>query len=140
MKYKIIIILVLSLVLFIPCTTAQPNYTPDLTPFEENIATWGLGDEIVPYPYYDKLHDCDDGVVYSYLYLLALQEDYEIKIMHGICDIFPGNKKHVWLDVSDNSSRYIYEMGFPLLNFELYHGKEISYGKLLQYAYWDTIS
>ena len=115
------------------------NSTGNSTLLESHVRTWQLGDEILPHSFVDrKDYNCSADTLYSLYYIWNMGRDYKTKIMYGSSPWVNG-QKHVWLEVSDNMSCYIYDLGYPLLNFELYQGREISYTKLLQYAYFDSM-
>jgi len=69
-----------------------------------------------------------------------MDRDYKITIMFGGMSV--SQEGHIWLDVSDNTSRWIYEMWYPSQDFELYEGlyrgHPISYRELLGMARRDT--
>lgn len=143
MKHKKVIILIALALLIAPliyCYNVQPGaYTDNSTLLESHVRAWQLGDEILPHSFVDR-HDynCSADTLYSLYYIWNMGRDYKTKIMYGSSPWVNG-QKHVWLEVSDNMSCYIYDLGYPLLNFELYQGREISYTKLLQYAYFDSM-
>lgn len=107
--------------------TGNPSYTP--TPLEVYLINWELGEEILPYPFFDHWFDCDDATVYSFLYLRSVDRDLDVKIMAGRA----WGEEHTWLEVSDNSTMVIYDWGIPIENTTLYKGREISYGQLIYY-------
>ena len=133
---KVIIIIALIFPLgFVGCyseATEQPSYNPNPTPIEEYLINWELGEEILPYPYFGKWFDCDDIVMYSFLYLKAMNRDLDIKICKGVYLPHP-RSQHVWLLVSDNATTLVYDYGIPIQNIWLYKGREISYGQLIYY-------
>jgi len=116
----------------LPCYGAS-SWTPNLSPLDQYMIDWQLGEEIIPYPYVDKTTDCDDGVLYSHYYLTALYKDLDIKIMKG--EVY--GTSHVWLLVSDNETSLVYDWGLPCEELELYKGREISYKQLVAYVYGD---
>ena len=113
--------------------TEDPSHPLEPTPLEEYLISWELGEEILPYPFFGEWFDCDDAVLYSYLYLKALHGDYNIRIMKGIAWYAP-TKQHLWLLVSDNATTFVYDYGIPVETTELYKGREISYGQLIYYV------
>jgi hypothetical protein len=93
---------------------------------------WQLGDEIQPVPYDNGL-DCRDETLYSLLFIQARR--YEPVIMKGTTPF--GEGQHVWLEVTDNGTLWIYDWGLPISDngiIELFDGKPISYRQLLGYA------
>ena len=95
---------------------------------------WKLGDDIWPLPEYG---DCDDRTLYSYNYIKAFQDNYDVQIMAGYPIFSKGY--HVWLIASNNEDTYIYDNGVALPNTlqSVFPGKQISYKKLLKYALQD---
>jgi hypothetical protein len=125
--------------LFILCPASNSNdpsdnYTYQLTQFDKAVIGWQLGDDIFPYP--PGGFDCDDETLYSYLYLLGLHRNYEVKIMKGLSP-YNHSVYHVWLEVSDNQSRYIYDWGMARNDFFVFNGTQITYRQLLNYAIAD---
>lgn len=112
---------------------SNPSWTPNLSPLDSYMMEWELGEEIIPYPPYAKWLDCDDAVMYSYLYLQGLYKNLDIKIMKGS----PYGFSHVWLLVSDNETSIVYDWGLPCEDTTLYKGREISYKQLIGYVYRD---
>lgn len=109
----------------------DPSYTP--TPLDRYLIDWELGEEILPYPFFDRWFDCDDATLYSYLYLRAMNRNLDIKIFYG-ASLYHPMRGHVWLLVSDNTTTLVYDYGIPIENIGLYKGREVSYGQLLYYA------
>ena len=104
------------------------------------IENWTLGDPIVPFPYIDgKKLDCDDAVLYSYLWLEDMP-NLKVNIMYGILGFYEDGtwirRGHVWLVVSDNQSSRIYDYGIAL-PADFFKGRKISYAQLLMYANQD---
>lgn len=110
----------------------NPSYILEPTPLEEYLINWELGEEILPYPFFNDEFDCDDAVMYSFLYLKAMNKNLDIKIFFGVPLHYP-RTPHVWLLVSDNASTFVYDYGIPIENTDLYKGREISYGQLIYY-------
>lgn len=136
---KLLIIIILGMICVVGGVRVadyyeDPSFTP--TALDEYLINWELGEEILPYPFFDKRFDCDDAVLYSYLYLKALNKDLDIKIVVGRLWYAP-QKQHIWLLVSDNETTVAYDWGIPIENIELYKGREVSYGQLLYYAVKD---
>jgi len=123
---RILLVIIICLV-FSRYAYADSN---KLSALDEYVIGWQIGEEIIPYP--PTFGDCDDVALYSYLYLHGLQKDIDIKIMIGKNPWSP-KQCHVWIDVSDNQSHYVYDYGFPV-NPEEYKGREISYTALLNHA------
>ena len=109
-------------------------------PLNEYALTWQLGDEIVPFPYIDgKKLDCDDAVLYSYLWLEDMP-NLKVNIMYGIQGFYEDGtwirRGHVWLVVSDNETTVVYDYGIALPR-DYFKGRKISYAQLLMYANQD---
>lgn len=93
---------------------------------------WKLGDEIQPIPYDNGL-DCRDETLYMLLFIQARL--YEPVIMKGISPF--GDGQHVWLEVTDNGTLWLYDWGLPISDnyiVGLFEGKPITYRQLLGYA------
>jgi len=92
------------------------------------VVEWELGDEISPYPFAEGI-DCDDGTLYSYYYVIGADPDLDIKIMWG------RPWAHVWLEVSDNETTFVYDYGQPYEKIpeiaEIFKGREISLRHLI---------
>ncbi len=123
-------------IFFVGLKLEENNPESVLSPHEQYIVGFRLGDDITPYPPLGNGFDCDDAVLYSYLYLKGLDQGYDIKIMYGKSPMFLA-QYHVWLDVSDNGTRWIYDLGMASQNYDSYKGKRITYSMLLSYAKYD---
>lgn len=127
-------------VCFMVLSGCSPSWSPQLSAVDNYTMNFQLGDEIIPFPLMKGRFDCDDAVIYSYIYLNGLYKEYDVKIMYGRSYFMPGYKRHVWLDVSDNGTRYIYDWGLPVKEYSAYKGKEIRYVDLLRYAVLDAVN
>jgi len=99
------------------------------------VIDWELGDDISPFPHPSKTIDCDDGTLYSYYYVTGADPDLDITIMWG------RPWAHVWLEVSDNESKYYYDYGnayesCPEID-EIFKGREITLKHLVGEVYRD---
>ena len=118
--------------------SGNPSYI--LSPLDNYIIDWELGEEIIPYPYVShpkdprRWADCDDAVLYSYLYLKALRKDIDIEIRKGKDPWYP-QYQHVWLLVSDNETSMVYDWGLPCEQTELYKGRRVTYKQLVSWMY-----
>jgi len=90
--------------------------------------TWRLGDDIIPYPFPARDRpslDCDDGSVYSYLFMRFMF--YEVEFACGNLEKTGesfSQSNHYWTVVTDNTGkRYPYDWGFYIpdeQHFEYY--------------------
>jgi hypothetical protein len=129
-------LLILILLCLVSHSNQEPSYTGNYTTnITANFTGFQLGDDIVPQPPAGITFDCDDAIIYTYLYLKGA--GYDSKIMYGFD---PWAKKsgyyvrHVWIQVG----KYVYDWGLPTTEIDFYKGHEITYRQLLNYALSDT--
>ena len=96
---------------------------------------WTLGDYISPTPFPSETIDCDDITLYSFYYIKARAPNLDIEIKRGY------EWNHVWLEVSDNESTFIYDYGVayessPAID-EIFIGRRITLRQLVGYIYRD---